>query len=244
MEAEAIPAHADPLVILPGLMCDARAWWHQIIGLSGARSILVGHYGEAESIEDMATLILSKAPPRFAVAGHWLGALVAMEMLRVAPERIARAAFLGVNPLPDTPQQSAARELRIVQAKAGRLTDTILEEYPAECLARGPERDYVQAMTLDMADALGADAFLRQSRALMRRPDPQKTLRKMRQRVLVVCGAHDTICPVRRHEIMAELIPDAKFLPVENAGHFPTLEQPEVATAALRDWLGEPTGRK
>ena len=81
---------------------------------------------------------------------------------------------------------------------------------------------------------------MRQSRALQRRRDQQPTLSKCRLPALVLCGEHDQLCPVKRHEFMAELIPFAKLTVLEDAGHLPSLEQPENTTAALRDWLRQP----
>ena len=49
-----------------------------------------------------------------------------------------------------------------------------------------------------------------------------------------------TLTPVKRHEVMAELIPFARFVVIEGAGHLPPLEQPEAVTQALRDWLTQP----
>ncbi|WP_126978730.1 alpha/beta fold hydrolase [Frigidibacter oleivorans] len=231
---------AEPLLLIPGLMQDARVFWHQIITLSAERPVQVASLGAASAVEDMARLALDHAPPRFAVAGHWLGALVAMEVLRRAPERVTRIALMDVNPLPETPQQAAAREPRLVKARAGRLAEMMLEEVPASALADGPQRTEVLAILQDMADALGPEPYLAQSRALVRRPDHQRTLRTARLPALVLCGEADTICPVRRHEFLAELMPHARFQLIRGAGHLPMLEQPEAVTAALQSWLRAP----
>ncbi|GGH55931.1 alpha/beta fold hydrolase [Frigidibacter albus] len=230
----------EPLLLIPGLMMDARAFWHQIITVSALRPVQVACLGTLPSVEEMARAVLEHAPPRFAVAGHWLGALVAMEILKRAPERVTRIALMDVNPLPENPQVAAAREPRLVGARAGRLAEMMLQEVPASTLAPGPGLDEVQAILLDMADALGVDAYLAQSRALVRRPDHQRTLRTARLPALVLCGEHDTLCPVRRHEFLAELMPHARFELIRNAGHLPMLEQPEAVTAALLGWLSAP----
>ena len=93
---------------------------------------------------------------------------------------------------------------------------------------------------MDMADALGPEVFVRQSRALQRRPDQQSTLRKCRIPALILCGVHDALCPVKRHQFMAELIPSATLRVLEHSGHLPTLEQPAETTGALRAWMAQP----
>ena len=91
-----------------------------------------------------------------------------------------------------------------------------------------------------MARDLGPEVFLRQIRALQRRRDQQATLRKCKVPALVLCGAHDGLTPVKRHEFMAGLIPYAELRVIEEAGHVPTLEAPEAVTEALRAWMGQP----
>jgi pimeloyl-ACP methyl ester carboxylesterase len=54
---------------------------------------------------------------------------------------------------------------------------------------------------------------------------------------LVLCGAEDRITPLQRQEFIAELIERAELVVIENAGHIPTLEQPEATISALRHWL-------
>jgi pimeloyl-ACP methyl ester carboxylesterase len=230
----------EPLVLLPGMMGDARLFWHQIIGLSARHPVQVGCLSDAASVEEMAGQVLDAAPPKFALVGHWLGALVAMEILRRAPERVLRLALMNVNSLAETPQTAALREARMVRARAGRFDEAMLEEIPAGALAPGDGRTEVQAMMLDMAGALGPEVYQRQSRALMRRPDQQRALRNTRVRALLLCGEYDTICPPRRHEFLAELMPHAEFRLILGAGHLAPLEQPEKVTRALEDWLAAP----
>lgn len=231
---------AEPLLLLPGMMCDARLFWHQIISASARRPVQVVPLVAGTSIEEMAEAVLADAPPVFAVAGHWLGGLVAMEILRRAPERVARIALIDVSPLPESTLDAARREPRIVRARAGKLAEAMLDEVPPAALAPGPGRTAVQAMMIEMAEALGVEVFQRQSRALMRRPDQQRALRNTRVRALLVCGEHDSICPPRRHEFLAELMPHASFRMVRDAGHLCPLEQPEVVSEVLHDWLEAP----
>lgn len=234
----------EPLLLLPGLMADARLFWHQILSFSGSRTVQVACLTSGTTIEEMAEQVLADAPPRFAVVGHWLGALVAMEVLRRTPERVTRIALANVSPMPESSLVAAAREPRIVRARAGKLTEAMLEEIPAEALAPGPARIEVQAMMIDMAESLGAEVFQRQSRALMRRPDQQRALRNTRVRALLFCGEHDTICPPRRHEFLAELMPHASFRLILGAGHLSPLEQPEKVTQVLTEWLDAPLSVK
>lgn len=227
----------DPLVFLPGFMCDARLFWHQILEFSAERSVIVARLRGA-TIEEMAAQVLTEAPPKFALAGHWLGALVAMEILRRAPERVSQIALIDVSPSSETPQVAGLREQRIARARAGRLDEVMLDEIGPENFA--PEATEAPAMMLQMAQDLGVDTFAQQSRALMRRPDQQRALRSTKVRAMLIAGEFDKICPPRRHEFLAELMPHADFRLILSAGHLSPLEQPEKVTMALRDWLASP----
>jgi pimeloyl-ACP methyl ester carboxylesterase len=231
---------AEPLVFLPGMMCDARLFGPQIAELSADHCVMVAPVTQGERIEEIASGLLDQLPARFALAGLSMGGIVAMELLRRAPDRITRIALMDTNPLAETPPVAAAREPQIVGVRTGRLEQVMRDEMKPHYLAPGPHRAEVLELVMDMALALGADTFVRQSRALQRRRDQQGTLRKCKVPTLVLCGAHDALCPVKRHTFMAELIPDAKLVVLENAGHLPTLETPAETTQALRDWLKQP----
>ncbi|MEM9638640.1 MAG: alpha/beta fold hydrolase [Pseudomonadota bacterium] len=231
---------AEPLVFLPGLMCDARLFGPQIAALSSDTSVMVAPVTQGERIEEIASGLLDQMPSRFALAGLSMGGIVAMEILRRAPDRVTRIALMDTNPLAETPQVAAAREPQIVAARTGRMLDVMREEMKPNYLAPGPHKQSVLDLVMDMADALGPEVFVRQSRALQRRRDQQSTLRKCKVPALVLCGAHDALCPVKRHEFMSELIPYATLRVLEHAGHLPTLEQPDETTQALRDWMKLP----
>ncbi len=230
----------EPLLFIPGMMCDARLFLPQIVAFSGERAVHVANLSREESVEEMAQAVLDAAPERFALAGLSMGGIVAMEVLRRAAERVTRVALMATNSQAETPPVAALREPQIVGVKAGRLEEVMRDVMRPEYLAPGPRRMEILALMYEMATNLGEGVFIRQSRALQRRPDQQKTLRKIRMPALVLCGEHDGLTPVRRHDFMAGLIPYAKLKVIPDAGHLPTLEQPAATNAALRDWLAEP----
>ncbi len=231
----------DPLVLLPGMMCDARLFLPQIAAFSSERSVQVAPITVGETIEEIAQNVLAAAPERFALAGLSMGGIVAMELLRVAPDRVTRIALMDTNCQPEMPTVAAAREPQIVGAKTGRLEEIMRDEMKPNYLAPGPRRTDVLNIVMEMALDLGPEVFIRQSRALQRRPDQQGTLRRAKTPALIMCGEHDALCPIRRHEFMALLMPNARLEIIADAGHLPTLEQPEVTTDLLRRWLSSPS---
>lgn len=231
---------ADTVVFLPGFMCDARAFWPQIMSLSASRAVQIGSIAHADSVGALAQRVLDGAPKRFALCGVDLGGMVAMEVLNRAPDRVSRIALISTTALTEPPHVAADREPGIIGVRNGRLIEVVKAQIEAAGVGEVGHRDEVIDLALDMAEALGPDAFVRQSRALQRRPDPQRVLRKAKQPVLVMCGDEDHLYGVKRHEFMAELIPNAELKVIAGGGHFLTLEQPSAVNHALKQFLDAP----
>lgn len=230
----------EPVVLIPGMMADARLFLPQLVGLGAVRAMQVALVTTGETVEAMSAYVLATAPARFALIGHGLGGEVALDVVRREPDRVTRVVLMATDPLAEAPQAAAAREARIVAARSGRLGEAMLGEIPRAALADTPWRDEVLALVKDMALGLGEGVFIRQSRALQRRPDQQKTMRRVKIPALILAGAQDTLVPVRRQEFTAGLMPFGQMKLIDDAGHLPTLEQPEAVTAALEAFLNGP----
>lgn len=228
-----------PLVLLPGMMCDARLFGPQIATFGQTRAIHIPPIGKHDSMAALAAEVLTHAPPRFALAGLSMGGILAMEMLAQAPDRIARLALLDTNPRAELPEVKARRAPQIAAAQSGHLREVMRDEMKPNYLADGPGKQAVLDLCMDMAMDLGPNVFINQSLALRNRPDQQDTLRRVRVPTLILCGREDRLCPVERHELMHDLIPGSTLTIIERAGHLPVLEQPEETTAALARWLEE-----
>lgn len=166
-----------------------------------------------------------------------MGGIVAMEVVRQAPGRVERLALLDTNPLAEKPEVKARRGPQMEAVREGRLRQVMRDEMKPNYLADGPNQGAILDLCMAMAMDLGPDVFLRQSRALMDRPDQSETLNAYTGKSLVLCGREDGLCPVERHQLMHGLLPNNTLEIIEQAGHLPTLEQPNDTTAALIRWL-------
>ena len=103
---------AHPVVMLPGMMCDARLYAAQMHALASSFTPAFAPISMAldrsDSIEGIAKSILEELPDEFALLGLSMGGIVAMEILRVAPERVTRLAILDSNPLAEVPEKQQA----------------------------------------------------------------------------------------------------------------------------------------
>ncbi len=230
----------EPLVILPGFMADARGFLPQIVEFGTDRPVLLILPTGADTVEQMSARALAQLPERFALLGHGLGGDLALDILRRAPERVSRIALIATDPLAEAPALAAARETRLVVARAGRLAEALAEDCPAGALADTPWRDEVLALVLEMGLMLGLDHYVRQTRALQRRPDQQKTLHRVKVPALILAGRSDVLVPLRRQEFLAGLMPFGQLQIIEDAGHLPQIEAPDQVNDALRAFLAGP----
>lgn len=228
-----------PLVFLPGMMCDARLFSPQIDRLYGERPVTTLPIFAHQSVENLASDVLDQAPQTFALAGLSMGGIVAMEVIRRAPERVTGVALMDTNPKAEHPEVVKRRPSQIARVKAGHLSAVMRDEMKPNYLTDTPQKDAILSLCMEMALELGEAAFENQSLALAARPDQQDTLKHFTAPTLILCGEEDALCPVHRHTLMHELMPHATLKIIKNAGHLPTLEQPDATTAALDAWLKE-----
>lgn len=224
-----------PLLLIPGMMCDARMW-----GEVPARLGSDIHHAlptEGDSVQAMAATILRDAPDRFALAGLSMGGIIAMEILRQAPKRVERLALLDTNPRAETAEAQAKRGPQIARALAGGLDAVLRDEMKPNYLSPGPNKQPILDLCMEMALRLGPQVFESQSKALRDRPDQCATLAAFHGPALVLMGAGDTLCPRDRHDQMHALMPQSRLTIIPDAAHLPPLENPTATIAALSDWL-------
>ncbi len=228
-----------PLVLIPGMMCDARMWGGLPAHLYPRE---VGHIipTQSDTVQTLAGQVLQDAPPTFALAGLSMGGIVAMEVLRQAPHRVTRLALLDTNPRAEAPATRANRARQITRALSGGLAGVLRDDMKPNYLHPGPDRPEILALCMDMALSLGPEIFARQSRALRDRPDQTQSLAAFKGPALVLMGEGDKLCPRDRHDLMHALMPQSCLAIVPGAGHLPTLEQPAQTTAELLRWLDQP----
>ena len=229
-----------PLLLLPGMMCDARLFGPQIEALSGSIPIMTAPMSARDSMVALASDVLDCAPPRFALAGLSMGGILAMEIVRQAPARVERLALLDTNPLAELDEVKARRAPQIAAVKAGGLRRVMRDEMKPNYLADSPDKSAILDLCMTMAMDLGPDVFVNQSIALRERVDQTETLRNFDRPALLLCGREDLLCPLERHELMHDLLPRSELVVIERAGHLPTLEQPTQTLLALSRWLEIP----
>ncbi|HEV2161239.1 MAG TPA: alpha/beta fold hydrolase [Stellaceae bacterium] len=230
-------ARKTPLVLLPGLLCDAALWHGQIAGLADVAESSVADLTRDDSLAAMARRVLQAAPPQFALAGLSMGGYCAFEMMRQAPERVMRLALLDTGARADTPEQVSRRRGLIELAEKGEFKGVTPRLLPLLVHPdRLKEKELVGAV-MTMAERIGKEAFLRQQKAIMGCIDSRPSLANIKCPTLVLCGREDVLTPRALAEEIAAGIPGARLDLIDHCGHLSAMERPDAVTAELRQWL-------
>jgi pimeloyl-ACP methyl ester carboxylesterase len=226
-----------PLVLVPGLTCTARLYGPQVAALWPFGPVMVADHRRDADMAAIATRILHNAPTRFALAGLSMGGYIAFAMLRQAPERIVKLALLDTSARPDTSEQTAGRHTQIAMAQSGRYGEIPDLAIPRYLNAKHQRDDRLTAIVRQMIAETGPEAFVRQEQAIMSRPDSRPLLAWIRCPTLVVVGDADVATPPELNKEIADGIPGAKIVTIQDSGHLTTIEQPDAVNAALTEWL-------
>ena len=233
------------LLLVPGLMCNEAVWAPVIPFIAHAARCQVIDHGSARSLPQMAEQLLHTAPDRFALAGHSMGARVAIEVYRQAPERVTRIALLDTGYMPLAPGDAGHAE-KDKRAQLLHIAQTQGVRRMASTWVQGmvhPDRlsdaDLIEAIVA-MFERKSAAIFEAQIQALLARPDARPVLQSLKAPTLIGCGDQDLWAPLAQHQAMQALAPHARLSVFADAGHMAPMERPKLVADALLDWLLEP----
>jgi pimeloyl-ACP methyl ester carboxylesterase len=223
--------------LLPGLLCDATVWRHQIAALSPQFDVRVPDFRGLDDFRDMARLVLQEAPERFSVVGHSMGGRVAMELMFLVPERIDRFVVmdLGVHAV-----QPGEKEQRMVLVHLAEQLgmEALADVWIPPMVARHRQNDMqlideIRTMVLRSTP----EDYRGQIEAALKREDQSLYLPHIRHKALLVCGELDEWSPVGQHQAILDELPDAELAVIPGAGHMITMEQPEAVNQVLLEWF-------
>lgn len=228
---------AETLVLLPGLMCDRTIWRPQIERFAAERDVVVATYEDAASFDAMAQAVLAQVPERFALAGHSMGARVALEIMRRVPERVSRLALFDTGVHGVRPGEA---EKRLALGEVGRYEgmDRLIDLWLPPMVHERRRTDAAfMAPLRAMAASFGVEGYERQISALLGRQEAETVLPSLRCPVLVGVGDQDAWSPPQQNEAIASAIPGADFVVFAEAGHMAPVEAPDAVCGAMKRWL-------
>jgi pimeloyl-ACP methyl ester carboxylesterase len=228
------------LLMLAGTLCDRRVFARQKRALREVANVVAIDYAELGPARRWIDTLLRQLPPRFSVAGFSLGGLCALELLRCAPERIERVAMIASNAQPASAsgrRKSAWLRRTWLARGPGEVARQVKPAYFHHEASRRRHACLVRAMALRTPRRTAFAQF----RWAAQRPEGLSALASFGGPLLLVSGAHDTLCPPPWQEAMVRAQPRAHWLQLPRVGHFVPLEAAAPLNTALRRWMREPS---
>ena len=225
------------LLLLPGLLCDESYWAPQRTALADVAATRVPDYRSADRLEEMARISLGVVDGPIAVAGHSMGARVALEMWRSAPERITRLALFDFSVTPVAEGEHVSRQAMTDLSKNEGIR-AVAEKWVASMVHpdRVAETDLTASLH-SMVETYTPEQHAGQIDALLNRVSLWPLLPNIDVPTLIAVGRQDPWRSLEHHEEMAAAIPGARFEVIEDSGHMVPAERPEAVSNLLRDWL-------
>jgi pimeloyl-ACP methyl ester carboxylesterase len=229
-----------PLVLLPGLNCSPRLWAGVLRELGDPRERLATEVFDESldrpSLDEQVDALLARLPPRFAVGGLSLGAIVAMAVHRRAPERVAGLFLVATNSRAPTDEQRSAWRSQLDRLESGASARDLQDELLP--LLLGPDAAPAwRRVALEMADEVGTAGLTAQLRLQLTRVDERPGLRRVAVPSAVVAAGDDRICPLDRHLEIRDVTPGAELVIVSDAPHLVVLTHPGLVAEAMIGWL-------
>ncbi|MDP3531928.1 MAG: alpha/beta hydrolase [Alphaproteobacteria bacterium] len=226
-----------PVALLPGLLCDAELWIYQKQALENKYDLIIPDLTQYESIIEMASTLLSVLPEKFALCGFSMGGYVAFEILRQAPDRVQKLAFINTTHRIDEPAIRQRRLDFIELASRGKFKGVTPQLMKSLVDKSNIHNQSIRDIVFGMAKRVGQEGFIRQEKAILSRIDSTSLLHQINVPTLIIGGQSDQLISVEHQVDMHRLIPKACLRLIENAGHITPLEAPDLVTEYLKNWL-------
>ena len=231
MVVEPVPT-TDPIVLLPGML-ETPAVWEPVAALLAPRAVHALRLDLDDTIAEMAASVLAQAPPWFALAGHSLGGIVALEVVRQAPQRVSRLALVNSSARGPSDEQLAGWQEMTDRTDHGEFAAVA----DAECAANAGEDNTLIDALVDMAKQVGPDGLRRQLRAQSGRIDQRPELAQIAVPTLVISGADDHSCPLERQQEQADALPRSRHEVLAESGHVSPLDAAQRVAELLHLFL-------
>jgi 3-oxoadipate enol-lactonase len=243
------------IVLWPSLLCDGGMFRHQMEPLSALGRLIVfdgpGH-GKSEvpppfTLEDNAEALVDAFDElkveRAVVVGLSWGGMIAMRLALAHPTRVRAMALLDTSADAETPARAVKYRLFASVSRRVPLPQLIVDRQIVPLFfaerTRRERPDLVERFVRDIR-GFSQEGVARAALAVVvKRTDVLARIAAIRAPTLVVCGREDRATEPQRSERIAERIPGARLVWIDEAGHLSALERPAEVNDALVPFVGE-----
>ena len=181
------------------------------------------------------------------VMGHSFGGFVALEYALRYPDKLSQLILVGTAPafkhggevLANAQWRYGSGEVVAALTASPPTNDAEMERVFRAMLPL-----YFHTFDEDLADRLvartvwSAEACV-QGQELMDEYDVSQLLGEINAPTLIIVGEDDLICPVSQAIIMSDGIPHSELVVIQQAGHFPYVEQPDMFFSVVSKMIKE-----
>ncbi len=175
--------------------------------------------------------------------GLSMGGLIASAFTVRHPEHVNKLILIdpaGVKSIALTPMLKAAKMPFVAEAVLGLIggeslienaakdffDPALVEHFKAQYKTQMEYKGFKRAILSTIRNGM-LDSFI----------DVYQTLGKLNKRVLLFWGQTDAAVPFEHSQVLCEVIPNVEFHMIENCGHIPHYEKPEIVNPFLLDFL-------
>lgn len=248
-EAEGV---GEPLLLIAGFACDHSIWSlvqpflsskYQIISFDnrgvGQSSAPDSPYSIQQMADDAAALLHEIGIGQVHVAGHSMGGQVAQELALTHPEMVRSLLLLSSCAKFDRRGKSLIETFgelpRLVDPQTtARLIMPWL--YTDAFFSKPGAVEQLLKLLLEYPFPPTPQGMYQQSRAITA-CDTASRLGSIRCPTLILVGKEDILVPVQFSRQLAQCIPAAELVVLENTGHGLMIETPDKVAAAMLDFL-------
>ncbi len=204
-----------------------------------------------QAVDDLERLRIAAQVDEWDLVGHSWGGLLAMAYTAAHPDRVSALVLISPAGIRSDfwmgfnqnimrrltkEQRKELRSLRPADDSLDAMADLIVATNRAQAPAYVFEPRHVERLRADLAPETFSPHVLRLMTPALLQYDFSQSLKDFSGRCLVIQGDHDAIGRPAI-DLIVESIPGSELEIIEECGHVPTIERPEILEAILLDFV-------
>lgn len=196
-------------------------------------------YQYHETIEAMAAHVAQQMPARFHLIAWSMGGYIAFQMLPHIRERLVSLVLMATSARAEDESSTKRRNDLIEVARQQGMPHAAASSINFSHLHPQKLDPAIRDAVIQSSVDLGFEAYRLQQQAIIGRPDASGHVGRIDCPTLVLVGAGDRVTPPDRAREIHQAIRHSRFKVIEDCGHCPPLEKPDLINRTLERWLGE-----
>lgn len=240
----------QPLIFLHGAGAGAVTWYPSIGAMSKHFHVIapdIVGYGESDKPEAsydrayfskwLKDFLLAVNIPKAHVVGLSQGGAIALQFVLDNPEMVDKLVLVDAGALGAQPSFASFLGMLWLNSFPSSLANRFYSRF---ILFNTDNRDSNHAhYSVEIIKRKGGKNAFRQGRGAAVSAISENSLRQIVKDTLIIWGENDQLFSIEHGEAAAKVMPNARLSRIQNAGHLPLMDQPEVFNNTLLGFLIE-----